>query len=67
LVRFLFRGKTTSSGSWRQADDRQFSVGLLLILREAGCSGGDLPPCFFARWAMELFGGHGNLGPANSI
>jgi len=27
-----------------QADDRQLAVRLVLVLREAGCAGGDLPP-----------------------
>jgi len=35
-----------------QADDRQFAVGLVLVLRETGRSGGDLLPCLCVLGAV---------------
>lgn len=40
-------------------DDRQFAVGLLLVLREAGYGCGDLLPCRVALGSVEFLGGHG--------
>jgi hypothetical protein len=44
-----------------QADNRQFAVGLLLVARETGRGGGDLPPCPVSLGPVELLGGHGYL------
>jgi hypothetical protein len=44
-------------GSGHQADDRQFPVGLLLILSETGRGGDDLLPGFCARLSVELLSG----------
>jgi hypothetical protein len=49
--------RPNSAGSGDQADDRQFAVGLLLVLREAGYGGGDLLPRLVAFRSVELFGG----------
>jgi len=36
----------------------QFAVGLALVGREAGRSGGDLPPCLLPLGSVQLLGGH---------
>ena len=49
------------TGSGREADDRQFPVGLLLVLRETGRGGGDLLPCLVTLRPVQLFGHNGDL------
>ena len=44
--------ESSSTGSGHQADDWQFAVGLLLVLREAGRGGGDLLPRLLALRPM---------------
>ena len=49
------------AGSGHQPDDRQFPVGLLLVLGEAGRGGGDLLPGCCALRPVELLGDHRHL------
>ena len=43
-------------GSGAQADDRQFAVGFLLVLRETLCRAGDVAPRLLAGIAVQLLG-----------
>jgi hypothetical protein len=50
-----------------QADDRQLTVGLLLVFREAGHGSGDLPPRFLRSVPWSCSAVTAILRPAISI